>query len=243
MVRVVASTPAGVIGALVVCANLLGAPSPHPREGGSEQLRIVVPEAESTDMVPDGRFATGEWNGAYERRVSDGIEGLLMADSSNLYIGFRFLGDAEADFVAEVYLEINDREFLNLHSSAALGEGINSFSEALDRAAFSVGNNTGWESNVTGAGARAQGKEFKISRQKLPGPILRLAGGMIVVNTEIRERATWPDRLDFGGATEWVEILLPPFGIGWSRPPGGCQWDEGSRRVLAGMDQENRWVR
>jgi hypothetical protein len=217
----VASTSAGVIGTLVVCVNLLGAQSSDPREGGSEHLRIVVPEAQCSGVVPDGRFLAGEWTGAYDQRISESIEVLLMADSTDLCIGFRFLGDADADFVAEVYLAINDREFLNLHSSAALGEGINSFSADLERAAFAVVNNTGWESNVTGIGARAQGKEFKLSRQKLPGSILRLAGGLMVVNREFRERAGWPERFDFAGATEWAEAVLSPLENGSSRPPGG----------------------
>ena len=223
MVRMVASTSAGVIGTLVVCVNLLGAQSSDPREGGSEHFRIVVPDAQCSGVVPDGRFLAGEWNGAYHQGISESIEVLLMADSTDLCIGFRFLGDVEAGFVAEVYLAINDREFLNLHSSGALGEDINSFSADLERATFSVGNNTGWESNVTGMGARAQGKEFKLSRRKLPGSILRLAGALIVVNREIRERAVWPEGLDFTGATEWVEAVLSPLENGSSRPPGGWQ--------------------
>jgi len=200
----------GVIGALAVCGNLLGVQSADTPGGGAyEQLRIVVPEAQCSRVVPDGRFAVGEWAGAYEHRISDSIHVFLLADSADLCIGFRFLGDVEADFVAEVYLATDDRQFLNLHSSGALGEGINSFSGDLERAAFSVGNSTGWESNVTATGVRAQGKEFKISRQKLPGSVLRLAGGLIVANREIRERALFPDRFDFGGATGWVEVLLP----------------------------------
>jgi len=210
-----------MIGPFLLWNSLLGAQSVEPRDAGFEQLRIVVPEVRTSGMVPDGRYSPGEWVGAYEFRISDKFEVLLMADSADLCIGFRFLDVVEADFVAEVYIAVSDREFLNLHSSGALGEGVNRFSESLERAAFGVGNSMGWESNVTGRGARAEGKEFKINRQKLPGSILKLASGLIVANSEVRETAQFPDRFNFADPVEWIEIVLPSHEGGLLRPAKG----------------------
>jgi hypothetical protein len=50
--------------------------------------------------------------------------------------------DVEADFMNEMYIALNDREFLNLHSWGALGEGVNRFPPDMTRAEFSVGSYT-----------------------------------------------------------------------------------------------------
>jgi hypothetical protein len=108
-----------------------------------------------------------------------------------------------------VYLASNDAGFLNLHSSGALGEAFNDFSPDLHRASFAVDINTGWESNVTGVGARSQGKEFRISRTILPGATVKMAGGLIIVNETIRETANFPADFGFANADDWVELVLP----------------------------------
>lgn len=219
----------------MVCGLFLGAQIPDPGEGSSERLRILLTETQTCDVVPDGRFEPGEWLGAYQQRVSESIEVFLMADSAKLCIGFRFLDEVEAVYVAEVYIAINDREFLNLHSSGALGEGVNRFSEDLERAAFSVGNSTGWESNVTASGARAQGKEFKINRQRLPGSTFKLTSGLIVANREVREATRFPDRFDFAGETEWVEVVLLPYQHGSPSQLPAEGWRDGFLRRPPGM--------
>lgn len=212
--------------AAVVAAILAGggpaAPSVAPTEGTAQPLQIVVPEAEAGPVVADGELSAGEWEGAFQQRVSKSCDLYLLADSTHLYVGFRFLRQVEADFVAEVYLAANDDGFLNLHSSAALGEAFNPFSPDLRRATFAVDRNTGWESNVTGIGARSQGKEFRISRAILPGPTVRAAGSMIVVNETMRETASFPARFGFANADDWVELVLPAASEPEEdQPPGG----------------------
>lgn len=114
--------------------------------------------------------------------------------------------------MSEVYLASSDSAFVNLHSSGALGEGVNRFSPDMQRPAFSLERNAGWQSNVTGIGAHSQGKEFKISRKLCPGVAVKMAGGMIVVNRTMRETANFPARYDFANTDGWTELVLPRSG-------------------------------
>jgi hypothetical protein len=209
MIRGFAPTAVAAVAAALLSIGSPAARPAHRAEHTAQPLRINVPEARSGPVVTDGEFSPGEWEGAFQHRVSESCDVYLLADSTHLYVGFRFLGEVEADFVGEVYLASNDAGFLNLHSSGALGEGFNNFSPDLHRAAFTVDSNTGWESNVTGAGARSQGKEFRISRAVLPGPTVKLAGGMMVVNQTMRESASFPARFGFANPDDWVELVLP----------------------------------
>jgi hypothetical protein len=209
MFRNLATTVVAAVAVVVFFGNVLAIRSGHRAERTSQAHRIVVPEARSNRVITDGAFLPEEWDGAFQHRISETCEVYLLADSVYLYVAFRFLSDVEADFVSEVYLASNNREFLNLHSSGALGEGVNSFSPDLQRPAFSVGRNTGWQSNVTGIGVRSQGKEFRISRELFPSDTVRMAGGMIVVNSTMRETANFPARYSFGSTDGWVELVLP----------------------------------
>jgi hypothetical protein len=186
---------AAIVVASVVCGGLRSsaeaqqstADAPRPR------LKAVgVPVVKAAGIVTDGVFSPGEWDGAFRQPLSQNIDMYVLADSENLYVGFRLMKDVEADLVSEVYLATSDKEFLNLHSSGALGEGVNAFSPDLRVASFSIGRNSGWESNVTGKGVRCEGKEFKISRALLPADRVMLAGAMTVVNETMRERGTFP---------------------------------------------------
>jgi len=209
MLRGLTPTAVATFASVLVSGGNLIAQSLQQSEGAAHALRIAVPEVGSSHVVTDGTFSPSEWDGAYQHRISENCEAYVQADSTHLYVGFRFLKDVEADFVSEVYLATSEREFLNLHSSGALGEGLNSFSPDLRRAAFTVDSNTGWESNVTGIGARTQGKEYKISRAILPGVIVKMAGGMTIVNWTMRETANFPEHYGFGDADDWVVLVLP----------------------------------
>ncbi len=217
-------------GSLLACGVLL-----CPTEGNAQGPHIAVPEVESGRVVVDGRFAPGEWEGAYRYEASERLEVYFLADSADLCIGFKFLDDVEADFVAEVYIAINEDEFLTLHSSGALGEGTSAFSPGLRGPAFAVGNAVGWQSNVTGTGVRSEGKEFRISRGKLPGATIKAAGGMIVVSATIRERAGFPGAFGFESPAGWMELVLPGTMLPETSPAGsgsGRAWSFARRPPL-----------
>jgi hypothetical protein len=57
--------------------------------------------------------------------------------------------------------------------------------------------------------AGVQGKEFRISRARLPGGTVRLAGGMGVVNMTMRANAAFPKSHGFNSADAWAELVLP----------------------------------
>jgi hypothetical protein len=202
-----------IVVAGVVCGGLRS--SAEAQQGTTDAPRVrlkavAVPVVKPAGVVIDGMFSPGEWDGASRQRLSENIEMYLLADSENLYVGFKLLKDVEADLVSEVYLATSDKEFLNLHSSGALGEGVNAFSPDLRVAAFSIGQNNGWESNATGRGVRSQGKEYKISRALLPNDSVRMAGGMIVVNKTMTERGTFPDEPNplFADPDTWRPLVL-----------------------------------
>ena len=67
-----------------------------------------------------------------------------------------------------------------------------------------------WESNAMPRSvAGVQGKEFKVSRVKLPGGTVRLAGGMGVVNMTMRANAAFPKSHGFSSVEKWAELVLP----------------------------------
>ncbi len=201
-----------IVVASVVCGGLRSSVEAQETKTAAPWSRlkaIGLPAADTIRVVTDGVFSPGEWDGALVQRLSENVEFYLLADSENLYVGFKLLKDVEADLVSEVYLATSDKEFLNLHSSGALGEGVNAFSPDLRIASFVLGRNTGWESNVTGKGVHCQGKEYKISRGLLPADV-KIAGGMIVVNRTMRESATFPSEPQplFSDADAWRPLVL-----------------------------------
>jgi hypothetical protein len=56
--------------------------------------------------------------------------------------------------------------------------------------------------------AGVQGKEFRISRARLPGATVRLAGGMGVVNMTMRAYAAFPKGHGFSSTAKWAELVL-----------------------------------
>jgi hypothetical protein len=199
-----------VVAATLLCFGFRSVPSAQQAGNDERGPRITVPAVKAARVVADGTFAPGEWDEAAQMRISENFQVHFMADSNFLYVGIRFLKDVQADFVSEVFLATSDRQFLCLHSSGALGEGVNAFSSDLRKATFSLGSITGWESNVTAIATRCQGKEYRISRTKLPAATLKVAGGLMVVNRTMRESGGFPAGMDFSGPSRWVELVLPP---------------------------------
>lgn len=185
-----------------VDADFLRTSTPGPR--------IVVPATTTAHVVTDGVFSAGEWEGAFRQALGDRFEIYLLADPENLYVGFRFHEEVECTPFSEVYVATGDGRFLNLHSSGSLGEGLNDFPPEGGRTSFSVGTAVGWESNVTRTPARLQGKEYRISRARLPGTTVRLAASMSMVSFTLRESVSFPQGHGFGSADAWAELVLPP---------------------------------
>ena len=177
---------------------------------GEAGPRIVVPATTTARVVTDGVFSAGEWEGAFRQALGGGFEVYLLADPENLYVGFRFHGEVECTPFSEVYVATGDGRFLNLHSSGSLGEGLNDFPPEGGRTSFSVGTAVGWESNVARTPTRLQGKEYRISRARLPGTTVRLAAFMSMVSPTLRESVSFPQGHGFGSADAWAELVLPP---------------------------------
>jgi hypothetical protein len=167
--------------------------------------------------VTDGKFSPGEWDGALRQPLGDDFEVYLLADAEYLCVGFKYLKDVQADFLSEVYVATSDKQFVNLHSSGSLGEGVNDLPLQGGRTTFTIVAPLGasraawWESNATPRSvAGVQGKEFKISRARLPGGAVRFAGGMGVVNMTMRANAAFPKGHGFSSVEKWAELILPP---------------------------------
>ena len=201
---------AAIAAAGILCSGLPSSAQAERAANSARPTRIVVPVVNAAHVVTDGTFSAGEWDGAFRQPLGDNFEVYLLADSAYLYVGFKYLKDVEAAALSEVYVATSDKQFVNLHSSGSLGEGMNDFPPQGGHPNFSVGNATGWESNATPREARLQGKEFKISRARLPGTTVRLAGSMGVVNRAMRESVSFPKDLGFSSPDGWVELILPP---------------------------------
>jgi hypothetical protein len=206
-------TASVIIGVMLVCVGLQPTPSAERAAPGP---RVVVPAVKAVPVVTDGKFSPGEWEGAFKQSLGDDFEVYLLADAEYLCVGFKYLKDVQADFLSEVYVATGDRQFINLHSSGSLGEGVNDLPPQGGRTTFTIvaplgaSRATWWESNAMPRSvAGVQGKEFKISRARLPGGIVRLAGGMGVVNTTIRESVSFPMNHGFSSTDAWAELVLP----------------------------------
>jgi len=203
--------------AVALCAGLHAASSAERFQTNAPGPRIVVPAAKSVSVVVDGKFSPGEWDGAFRQPLGDDFEVYLLADAEYLCVGFKYLKDVEADFLSEVYVATSDKQFVNLHSSGSLGEGVNDLPLQGGRTTFTIVAPLGasraawWESNAMPRSvAGVQGKEFKVSRARLPGGTVRLAGGMGVVNMTMRANAAFPKGHGFNSADAWAELVLPP---------------------------------
>jgi len=203
--------------AVLVWTGFQPASPAQPLQTSAPGPRIVVPAVKAVPVVVDGKFSPGEWDGAFRQALGDDFEVYLLADAESLCVGFKYLKDVEADYLSEVYVATSDKQFVNLHSSGSLGEGVNDLPLQGGRTTFTIVAPLGasraawWESNAMPRSvAGVQGKEFKISRARLPGGTVRLAGGMGVVNMSMRANAAFPKGHGFSSIEKWAELVLPP---------------------------------
>lgn len=170
--------------------------------------KINVPNGNTSMIVIDGKFSNEEWEGALNIKISEKIEIMFLADSENLFVGFKYKDEFIGDVVSELYIALNDKEFLNLHSSGAPGEGINNFSDNLRIPKFVMNDNKDWDSNPNKAGIKCYGKEYRINLSKLPAQSIKFAGGIIFVNESAREWANIPEKYNFKNSNGWADLII-----------------------------------
>ncbi len=173
---------------------------------------IIVPEVKEKRIVIDGIFSPMEWKGAVVFPLSEKIEIYMLIYADDLYIGLKSLKPVD-EAVAELYFQINDKEFFNLHASGQPGEGINAYSEDFEGTKFIVGNHIDWEANPkTKNKEKCDGKEFRINLKKFNTKTVKMAGGMMTVNIidnkPEKAAANIPEKYSFRNSDHWVELIL-----------------------------------
>lgn len=202
---------------IIISGNQFAQPSGKVKYD-AQSKSIVVPEVKGSQIVTDGRFTEGEWNGAVNFAISENFEIWLLSCSGNLYVGLKYSGEVAnykqaLDCVSEIYITSNGKEFYNLHSSARLAEGINKFSDDLKQAKYSVEEVNGWEANfgipTKDNNLKWNGKEYRIALNKFTTRSLKIAGGILAVNFSFRKSGNFPSNYDFKNPDNWVELILP----------------------------------
>lgn len=187
--------------------------------------RIIVPEGKQ--VVIDGIFSKDEWDDALRLSISENYDIYLKVNSGNLFIGLKSAKPIGM-LLTEIYITSNEKEFYNLHSSAALGEGVIPFPSDLKSLKFSVNNNKNWEANCDAFDKveeekwypggkpngpekydktfkKKDGKEYKINLNKFSGTRLKMAVGL----RGAKGAAHFPDNFDFKSWEGWTELILP----------------------------------
>lgn len=188
--------------------------------------KVIIPEGKP--IIVDGMFSKGEWDDALKLLISEDYNLYLKVVSGSLCVGLKSPKPIGM-LLTEIYITSNEKEFYNLHSSAALGEGVIPFPSDLKSLKFSVNNNKKWEANCdtfdkveeekcNAAGKpndpekydkvfyKKDGKEFKIDLNKFSGTRLKFAMGLRSAKGE----AHFPDNFNFKNWDSWIELVLPP---------------------------------
>ncbi len=95
---------ASIVVAGVLCGGLRSSAEAQQSTADASRPRLKavgVPVVKAAGIVTDGMFSPGEWDGAFRQPLSQNIDMYVLADSENLYVGFKFLKDVEADLVSE----------------------------------------------------------------------------------------------------------------------------------------------
>ncbi|MCP4631795.1 MAG: hypothetical protein GY855_02635 [candidate division Zixibacteria bacterium] len=123
-------------------------------------------------ILPNGKFAEGEWDGAVETKLNENVVLLTRQDCEYYYVGFKFTKDMHTGI--DLYLVDSDNNRKMLHVSSALGEKDFSggewseyrWGENIDWVANSIGMIWDGEKNVS---LKPEGFEFQIRKKVLPG--------------------------------------------------------------------------
>jgi len=179
---------------------------------GTQSKSIVVPEVKQKEIVIDGMFSEGEWDGACNFPISEDIEIHLLVNSGSLYIGLGYKMPYYKS-VSELYIAVSDTVFFNLHASGSRAEGINIFSDDLKRATCGVHKDRGWIVNVTGGkDIKFEGMEYAISPDKFSVKRMKIAINILTIrdkNRMEREFTNFPPDYNFKNSDKWIELILP----------------------------------
>lgn len=121
-------------------------PTMNDGSASTSAKTLIVPEGKGNPVSIDGIFSKGEWDDALKVSISESYDIYLKVGSGNLFIGLK-AAKPIGMLLSEIYITSNDREFYNLHSSMALGEGLIPFPSDKSQVKFSVNNNKNWEAN------------------------------------------------------------------------------------------------
>ena len=175
---------------------------------------ITVPEVQAGTISIDGLFAKGEWDSAAVFRLSQNIRIYMLVNSGYLYVGFNYMKPC-VDTFSELYLTINEREFINFHASGSAWDGVNAFAPDLKTAASNGKSLDDWNVNARASSGRyenAKAREYKIGLNMLTGKPLKMAGVISVIlnntGTE-RETVSFPEESSFINSTNWIELIVP----------------------------------
>jgi len=219
-------------GIISLCLILSGLAQSHgifnglcKRDVPADFHRVVVPEGNADPMVIDGFFSKGEWNDAVKIAISENYSLYLKVGSGHLFIGLKSVKPVGM-LLTEIYITSNDKEFYNLHSSMALGEGIIPFPADSRKLKFSVNNNVHWEANCCAYDKaehekwvaegeprerydtifkKKDGKEYKIDLVKFPGAPLKIMVGL----RDDQGAVHFPGDASLENCDRWLELILP----------------------------------
>ena len=201
----------------------------------SAQIKSIdVPEVKSKQIITDGMFDQGEWDGALCYSVAENYDFYIMADSEILYIGLKSAKPV-GELVCEVRITSDDKQVFLLHVSGALGEGVSGFPSTTK---FDLNNNQYWEANFLkpdplkqkawiAAGKpienyddvynKRDGVEFKIYRKKFTGSTLKFTIGWVRVEIEGKKPQinsfNFPENAGLQNPDNWIELNLPFFHV------------------------------
>ncbi len=119
------------------------------------------------------------------------------------------------DTFSELYLTLNEKEFVNFHASGSAWDGINAFSPNLKRAACDGKSLDDWSVNArssSGKYEKAEAREYKIGLKTLTGKPLKMAGIISVILNDTgteRETVSFPEESSFRSPINWVELIIP----------------------------------
>jgi len=213
------------------CSNSFAQEIPLEKETAynAQSRSIIVPKGESDKIVIDGLFSAGEWDNALKFPISEKFDIYLMVDSGILFIGMKS-ADPLGMAVSEIYITSNDNEFYNLHSSAALGEGVISFGQSPK---FKVNYYSDWEANFCKHNKvnyekwvaegkplddlekyneifkKTDGREYRINLNKFTGTRLKMIAGLTYTQGAAKKNMRYPENASLKNSNDWVELILP----------------------------------